>query len=120
MKFLCGIDIGVRDSSVYVLMKYDEKDDKLYSVKQKELNECQKHEILSLYYQKPPRQKENISLGGGLCVRKEISDKAFYSIKQNYENNIILKVTSILELNNVINTLSIDFDRGTKRYNFKE
>ena len=30
MKAICGIDIGIYDSSIYVLMEYNEKKDKLY------------------------------------------------------------------------------------------
>ena len=116
MKYLCGIDLGIYDSSIYVLISYDEKEDKLYITKQKELTQEQQTRILQCYYSNPPKMVETFSLGGGLMCKRAMNDKAYNDEKENYNNRIVLDVSSILELDYNLDSVAIDFDKGTKRW----
>lgn len=120
MKRLCGIDLGIYDSSIYLLMNYNEKEDKLYITKQKEITQEEQHMILSCYYSNPPKKVKTFNLGGGVGVKRDMSERVYQSMKQNYQNKIIKKISGILNLNYILDTVAIDFDRGTKTYNYKE
>ena len=87
MKYIVGIDLGIYDSSVCVVMKYD--GEHLHIIKQKELRQDEQTRLLSIYYSNPPKQKENFNLGGGVDVVREFDYKTYERIMKQWGEELL-------------------------------